>query len=395
MKQLLPLLIVFVGINAKADNWVQKASFPGAGRTYPFCFSIGNKGYMGGGTGMAGTAPNDFWEYDPSINAWTQKAIFPPLVQHAESGFSIGSKGYVYNGYTFQQYDPVTNVWTVKASIPGATLVRTTFGFAVGGKGYLGIGQIGSGLNQNLYQYDTATNAWTQKAIFPGSMRYYSHSFVIGNSGYLIGGWTNTTIYYDLWEYNTLSDSWTQQANFPSSTMPDGAAFSICDKGYYGIGEDSTGGYGADLWQYDPAPNVWNQKTSFPGSGRDECTFFTIGDKAYVGLGGQDGNPLYYDFYEYTPDSPCATGITEIVNTLSNLSISPNPVHEQLTVCGLQLDKNIEIKIYNAEGKIVLSQQYHITANHLTMPVANLPSGIYFVTVGDGENREAKKVVVE
>src|SRR5258708_1015500 len=76
MKKLLTILIIYSAINAKADSWVQKASFPGLGLKWTFSFSIGNKGYVGCGKDSASFNHKDFWEYDPTSDTWTQKADF-------------------------------------------------------------------------------------------------------------------------------------------------------------------------------------------------------------------------------------------------------------------------------------------------------------------------------
>lgn len=44
-----------------ANTWEQKADFGGAGRDGSYSFSIGNKGYIGGGFLGGGVFQNDFW----------------------------------------------------------------------------------------------------------------------------------------------------------------------------------------------------------------------------------------------------------------------------------------------------------------------------------------------
>src|SRR5437764_15217912 len=89
------------------DTWAQKADFGGTGRFGAIGFSISNKGYLG--TGNGNDLYNDFWEYDPSINAWAQKA--GTVASWVRAGFSIGSKGYIGTGYdgcdtnTLYEYD--------------------------------------------------------------------------------------------------------------------------------------------------------------------------------------------------------------------------------------------------------------------------------------------------
>ncbi|MCX5849701.1 MAG: hypothetical protein NTW65_09645 [Deltaproteobacteria bacterium] len=86
------LLYGFIGVNmvfASDGTWTQKADFGGTARGFAVGFSIGNKGYIGGGVSTAWN--NDFWEYDPANDTWTQKADFGGGVRVGglSFGFSI------------------------------------------------------------------------------------------------------------------------------------------------------------------------------------------------------------------------------------------------------------------------------------------------------------------
>ena len=80
--------------------WTKKADFAGGERYGAVGFSIDNRGYMG--TGLTdpstNTYLNDFWEYNPVSNTWSQKADFPGEGRQAAVGFSIGNKGYIGTG---------------------------------------------------------------------------------------------------------------------------------------------------------------------------------------------------------------------------------------------------------------------------------------------------------
>jgi N-acetylneuraminic acid mutarotase len=86
--------------NPSTDLWTRKADFGGAGRSYATGFSIGTRGYIG--TGYNQPPPDndlkDFWEYDPSADSWTQKADFSGCARIDASGFSIGNRGYIGTG---------------------------------------------------------------------------------------------------------------------------------------------------------------------------------------------------------------------------------------------------------------------------------------------------------
>src|SRR5580765_3677596 len=95
-------LLVVAGLNnSQAQNtWTQKADIGTNNRFDAVGFSISGKGYVG--TGYGGYYDGyyqDFWEYDPDLDAWTQKADFGGGIRRAAIGFSIGNKGYIGTGY--------------------------------------------------------------------------------------------------------------------------------------------------------------------------------------------------------------------------------------------------------------------------------------------------------
>lgn len=84
------------------DSWHQKASIPTTTSTigdFPVSFAIGNFGYVGTGTSMAGTV--SFWQYDTANDTWLQMPDLPAFPRFGASGFSIGNKGYLGQGSVY------------------------------------------------------------------------------------------------------------------------------------------------------------------------------------------------------------------------------------------------------------------------------------------------------
>lgn len=110
-----------------SNTWMPLADFPGAPRVSAVGFAIGNTGYIGTGHNSRKSTPvyADFWAYDPATNTWTEKAPLPGGARAEASGFSIGNKGYLGGGglSDFWEYDPAGNTWTRKADI-GAGAIR-------------------------------------------------------------------------------------------------------------------------------------------------------------------------------------------------------------------------------------------------------------------------------
>ena len=198
--------------------WVSKTPFSGSDRYEKFAFSIGNKGYVGGGGYWDGTQHiflSDFWEFDPQdditngtdingnpMGSWTQEVDFPGTGRLSGEGFSIANFGYVCSGYNsgylddFWQYDPDSNVWSQKTDYPGPPGTAMV-SFIIDNKAYV--------FNYELWQYDLDTEIWTKMADFPGQSRYAPAGFAINNKGYVgIGVYNDsgTDIYMDdFWEY--------------------------------------------------------------------------------------------------------------------------------------------------------------------------------------------------
>ena len=130
-------------------------------------FSIGNKGYIGTGSGQGSTSNTDFWEWDQATDSWTRKADFAGTARQSAVGFSIGNKGYIGTGLNysisgykkdFWEWDQATNVWTQKVNFAGSARAGAV-GFSIGNKGYIGCGS-GTGTDnfgiplQDFWEYD-------------------------------------------------------------------------------------------------------------------------------------------------------------------------------------------------------------------------------------------------
>jgi len=304
------LLYSFICVNTvfATNAWTQKADFGGGIRACSFSFSIGSKGYAGGGVvDTSNDFLSDFWEYDPSTGAWTQKADTLTGMNNS-TAFSIGNIGYVGTGSglkTFMAYDPATNAWTQKADF-GGTARNYAVGFSIGNKGYIGTGNDGD-LTKDFWEYDPATDTWTQKADFGGSARDQAAGFSIGSKGYIGLGRSVENLDKDFWEYDPATDAWTQKADFGGVARALTASFSIGSKGYVGMGVFSVPietlvNALKDLWEYDPATDTWTEKADFGGGTRTTSFSFSIGAKGYIGT----GMPFYMeyplsDFWEFDP----------------------------------------------------------------------------------------------
>ena len=80
--------------------------------------------------------------------------------------------------------------WLQKAGISTSNR-ESAVGFSIGGKGYIGLGIVGGGVNGALWEYNRTSDSWTQKAGMSGGGRVNPVAFVIGNYAYVGTGENN------------------------------------------------------------------------------------------------------------------------------------------------------------------------------------------------------------
>ena len=318
-------------------TWTQKASLGGGKRTAPVGFSIGANGYRA--TGADGVTKQDFWKFVPGSGTmggvWTQMADLDGGPRHHASGFSIGDKGYIGTGTgpvgnrkDFWEYDTSINSWTQKADFGGAERWFAV-GFSIGTKGYIGDGD---GFD-DFWEYTPGPGFmggfWTKKANIPLAVSSgASAGFSIGTKGYIGTGGIGVK---EFWEYDPLLDKWTQKTDFGGLARGAALGFSIGCKGYIGTGSGDAG-YFKDFWEYDPYSLIngidangnpmgaWNQKADYGGAPIDFGLKFSIGSKGYIGGGYAGGvSSVAEDFWEYTPDGGGASPIVILSSNSSSI----------------------------------------------------------------------------
>ena len=244
-------------------------------------------------------------------NSWAQKADYPGGNRWSAFGFAIGGKGYMGGGMTpgsppnlysdFWEYDPATGLWTQKADFAGGGKLYAV-AFSIGNKGYVGLGADNSTVFKDFWEYNPSTDIWTKLGDFPGMARFMAVGFAINGKGYVSTGMEGdfSTHLQDLWEYDPASDTWIKKANFPGGARRAAVAFTVGSKAYVGTGVGA--GYFKDFWEYDPAAGMWTQKSDFPGSPiRAWAAAFAICNNGYLTTGWDNTNVLTKDLWEYAP----------------------------------------------------------------------------------------------
>lgn len=379
-------LIFLPVVYSFSQVWTQKANYPGQGRSRPFSFSIGLKGYFG--TGDANGYAQDFWEYDPLTNTWSQKANFGGGTRWCAAGFSVGGKGYAGTGIQsgwmsdIWEYDPTLNSWTQVANFAGGTRI-VPVAISIGNKGYMGCGRDASSQCMNdFWEYDASLNTWSQKANVPGVTRSQPSGFSMGGYGYVGLGFDQAVAGLgDFYKYDPVLNTWTPIANFLGVPRGDASGFNIGSLGYIGTGQQLPP-YNTvlnDFWSYDPVADAWSPEATFGGVVRDETGFFSIGNRGYIGVGGHNGTAYYNDFWEYSGHDSNLVSVNEKGNAFSH-SIYPNPMEScatieihpgNLTIC--------DFKLFDLNGKLVKEQT--LESNTSEIERGDLGAGLYVYTI--------------
>jgi hypothetical protein len=114
-----------------------------------------------------------------------------------------------------------------------------------------------------------------------------------------------------------------------------------------------------------------------------------------------DNNPKsgtnYYKLKQVDIDGNFTFGNTISVkyNAVNNFSISPNPATNNLIVTHPVGDQHSSIRLVQAEGKVVLTQNISAGSIQTSLDISKLAPGVYFVFVNAGKTSKSFKVVKE
>lgn len=401
-----PLLIFlffhFGILTLKGDQWTQNSNFPGGKRSQTFSFSIGGKGYVGGGVDDNNKLLNDFWEFDPSTNIWSQKADFKGTPRQNAKGFSILDKGYVVFGVDalgmnfhisneLWEYDPKLDTWNKKSSFPGLGRQGVT-SFTIDERAFIGFGEDLGPQYDDLWEYDQSKDTWTKKTSLPSNARSGAIGFAIGSKGYIGLGSNQQKCFNDFWEYDQTKDSWARKSDFLGSPRTQASSFSIGDKGYVGTG-NLLFSWINDFWQYNPSNDSWYMKKDFGGAARDHTFFFSLGNKGYIGCGSyfDFGYKNLNDFWEYNPDG--AVRISNKIDAEVDFTISPLPFINNLNVNFYNKlgYADIEIIIYSLTG--VIEHRILSSDNKIIIDTCCLSAGTYLIAINYNGVRSYRKIL--
>lgn len=247
---------------------------------------------------------------DSGPTEWTQSTVFPEDPRNGASTFTINDVAYVVGGYLKTNQSLADNhafngsQWSTKADFIG-TARHSGVGFAVNGKGYVGLGYAGddAGALNDFYQYDPTANTWKKIKDFPGEARFGAVAFTIGDFAYVGLGETATgKTFSDFYKYNPANDTWTKDETTEFAFKKSFAFAFVIDKTAYVGGGISNGVPADDFYKFDGTK--WTKLASLKNDTRDARRFntsaFSIGSNGYV-VSGRSASGIVSTVWKYTP----------------------------------------------------------------------------------------------
>lgn len=277
-------------------------NFPGLQRLNAISFVLKDKIYVSSGRLSPSKVLKDLWEYNLTTATWTQKADVPNESDGAFC-FVLNGKAYMGGGDTiaksrFWQYDPVTDVWIEKAYFDSE--VYEAVSFVINGRAFAGSGDSRFSGGDDFYEYLPETDEWVRRASIPGGNRRGAIGFAVGGKGYIgLGTDDDDQFLKDIYEYDPVADSWIQKADFGDTGLYGAEAFVLNGKAYVGVGHNGSETK-RDIWGYTPETDEWSLRGEFTGTGRYRATSFVVNNTAYIGTGHDEVN-TFNDFWMFRP----------------------------------------------------------------------------------------------
>ncbi len=390
------IAFTFLSVNISAQDWEQKASYPGVPRHHPVTWGIGDYGYVLTGGDANNTPLKDFYQYDVANDTWAQLPDFPGTARMYSIGTAYNGVGFIGFGSTatsylndFWKYDTELEEWIQLASCPCLGRQHPAF-IAHEGKIYAGLGNHNLNL-KDWWEYDISANTWTQMPDLPGPQRHHPFHFSLGDFVYagMGHGDPGITIYDDWYRFDPATNEWQMMNTFPGQGRVAGTQFSYGNHGYVlsGDGEDHSYMQTGEFWQYDAETDSWEALTSHPGQSRwapnafvvDDKVFFTSGVNKFLGM-------IYNDVWSFTLpeieepiDTTQPVAVFDLQEEVFSFQLFPNPGVDVLHVkSNFMGASTVSMEIFDYSGKLLLNGPFTNT-----IQIESFNSGIYLLRMTD------------
>ena len=88
-------------------------------------------------------------------------------------------------------------------------------------------------------------------------------------------------------------------------------------------------------------------------------------------------------------------GLSEKTGLSANLSVYPNPAHDQINITLPSSVETYKVKLTNILGSVVYEEKALNSSKDAVINLANKPKGVYFLTVESNNEKATRKIVVE
>jgi len=102
--------------------------------------------------------------------------------------------------------------------------------------------------------------------------------------------------------------------------------------------------------------------------------------------------------HDFIPYAACPSGITQISNNLTNVSVVPNPFTSSANVTfNSDVEGTFSVKMMNLLGEVVTTKEVTVTrgTNQTELNRNGLSSGIYILSISNGNGSISKKVIID
>lgn len=391
MRRFILLAAQLVASGAIAQEWDMTSAFPGTARDDGAAFVIGPDVYMGTGREVGWGLTADWFRYHTTNDTWEPIASLPSSGRQYCTAFSIGNIGYLFGGTDGNNwlnelwaYDPTTNTWEQRSSLPGPGRSGTV-SFVIDDLAYVTNGRIGtSALSNELWRYDPVADAWNAMAPMPGEERQLAASFALEGSAYVVGGTTEDgTPLSTGWRFDANDNVWSAITDLPDARF--GAeGFAIHWKGLVVAGATAVSSFPGTCYWYDPELNSWSPAAELPAV-RKGGAGGVVNVGIYYGTGVNDMERLN-DWMKL--DLP----VGMLNNATSTaLFLAPVAATDRVQVVGPALHHVSSAMLMDTQGRI----RSTMSGKELQqpIPVGQLQPGAYVLVLVLGDRRQALRFI--
>ncbi|MCE3259676.1 MAG: hypothetical protein K0S12_1317, partial [Bacteroidetes bacterium] len=235
------------------------------------------------------------------------------------------------------------------------------------------------------------TAMWTQKNDLPFSGFWRGAAFEIAGRGYIAYGFTNSNKFnHNIYEYSQATDTWSVVPNVTLDARKYLGCEVINNKAFFYAGQDSLNAVLNDVKVFDPATYTLTTQNGIPAGGRKGGMTFTLNNTFYITTGFNSANQRIKETWK----TDGVVGLQDELKVQSlKFKVYPNPTNSSLKIESDDFLQEKEISVLNALGQ-KMETEISVSNKTAVIYTAELPDGIYFLSVKDQNGTSAKRFVV-